>query len=245
MNEKSETNDKSDTKSKKKNEKESSVNLHKGHRKKLRNRMMKEGLDNFEEHNVVEALLFESIPVRDTNEIAHRLINHCGSITDVFEASPEKLMEVNGIAERSARLIKLIPQIASRLSISRNEQNPVLDASEKIYDFVKSQGYIIKSDKVYVVFLDSGSRFMKIETFDVEGSDFIPISTKRLIEMIVKYKYDSIAIVLCCHSLSQVSPSRLEMQKLNDMTMLFKQISCRIVDVVIASPNSYMSLYHF
>ena len=63
------------------------MGVHDGHRQRLKERFLKDGLDGFEPHNVLELLLFFAVPQRDTNEIAHQLINHFGSLSGVFDAS--------------------------------------------------------------------------------------------------------------------------------------------------------------
>ena len=65
------------------------MSIHAGHRQRLKERFLRDGLDNFEEHQVLELLLFYGIPQRDTNEIAHALIEKFGSLSRVLEASPE------------------------------------------------------------------------------------------------------------------------------------------------------------
>ena len=65
--------------------------LHKDHRSRLRKRYEENGLDSFEDHNVLELLLFYAIPRRDTNPAAHRLISKFGSLSGVFSASVEEL----------------------------------------------------------------------------------------------------------------------------------------------------------
>ena len=65
---------------------ESRMGVHDGHRQRLIARFLEEGLDSFEEHNVLELLLFYSIPRRDTNVLAHRLIDAFGSLAGVLEA---------------------------------------------------------------------------------------------------------------------------------------------------------------
>jgi DNA repair protein RadC len=60
--------------------------MHKHHRKRLKERFLREGLSSFEPHNALELLLFYSIPQKDTNETAHALIERFGSLSAVFEA---------------------------------------------------------------------------------------------------------------------------------------------------------------
>ena len=55
-------------------------NLHSSHRKRLKNRFLQEGLESFEDHQVLELALFFAIPRKDTNPIAHRLLRRFGSL---------------------------------------------------------------------------------------------------------------------------------------------------------------------
>ena len=68
-------------------------NLHAGHRARLRRRFLDEGLDAFEDHQVLELLLFYAIPRRDTNEIAHMLLRRHGSFSGVLDADPKDLAD--------------------------------------------------------------------------------------------------------------------------------------------------------
>ena len=92
----------------------SDPNLHSGHRDRLRSRYQKQGLDGFDDHNVLELLLCYAIPRKDVNALAHQLIRRFGSLSAVFDAAPEELMTVEGIGERSATLIKLVIDLKTR-----------------------------------------------------------------------------------------------------------------------------------
>ena len=72
--------------------------MHKDHRKHTKDRFLSEGLDSFEPHNVLELLLFYSIPQKDTNETAHMLITRFGSLSAVFDAPYDDLLTVPGIS---------------------------------------------------------------------------------------------------------------------------------------------------
>ncbi len=86
-------------------------NLHSGHRQRLKARFLSEGLEGFEKHNMLELLLFFSIPQKDTNPVAHRLLNRFGSLNAIFEAPFDVLCSVKGVSEHTATLIKLIPAV--------------------------------------------------------------------------------------------------------------------------------------
>ena len=102
------------------------MNLHEGHRQRLKERFIKNGLSDFEDHNVLELLLFYSVPRSDTNELGHKLLKKFGSLSNVFDAPVDELCKVEGIGLHSATLIKLIPELCN------------------LY-------YVVKSDKVSVV----------------------------------------------------------------------------------------------
>ena len=107
-------------------------NVHEGHRQRLKNRFIETGFQGFEPHNILELLLFYSIPRKDTNVIAHNLLNRFGSLKNVFNASFEDLIQVEGIKENSATLIKMVPLIAKEYVDSSLPKNPTFDTANKI-----------------------------------------------------------------------------------------------------------------
>lgn len=88
--------------------------MHEDHRKRVKERFLKDGIENMPDHEVLELLLFFSIPRKDTNALAHELIEHFGSLNCVLEASADDLMQVNGIGEASATLITLAFQLTKK-----------------------------------------------------------------------------------------------------------------------------------
>ena len=85
-----------------------SDSIHKGHRQRMKDRFLQEGLDHFSDIQVLELLLFYCIPRQDTNPIAHKLLDHFGSLSQVLEASVEELTKVPGIGENAATFLHLI-----------------------------------------------------------------------------------------------------------------------------------------
>ena len=87
------------------------ASIHKGHRERLKQRFLEEGLDNFTDIQVLELLLFYAIPQKDTNPIAHGLLEHFGSLSRVLEADFEELKKVDGISDHSATLLALVTDL--------------------------------------------------------------------------------------------------------------------------------------
>ena len=82
--------------------------IHENHRARMQERVAHNGMESLAEHEVLEYMLYLAIPRQDTNPLAHRLIDHFGSFCRVMEATPQELMQVKGVGQRSAQLIRLI-----------------------------------------------------------------------------------------------------------------------------------------
>ena len=82
--------------------------LHKGHRQRMRERFVlsKRDFYSFHEHEVLEMLLFFCFPQKNSNEIAHKLVNKFGSIENVLNASSDELCEVENISKTTAAHLK-------------------------------------------------------------------------------------------------------------------------------------------
>ena len=111
------------------------ANLHEGHRQRLKERFLREGLDHFEPHTVLELLLFYAVPQRDTNELAHRLIARFGSLDAVFDAAFDELCAVEGIGRNTATLLKLVPDLTRRYLDSADHEQVLLTSVQAIGDF--------------------------------------------------------------------------------------------------------------
>lgn len=109
--------------------------IHVGHRERLKNRFLNEGLDDFEKHNILELLLFYAIPRVDTNEIAHDLIREFGSLSEVMNANFDDLVKVDRITPNAAVLLKLIPSLARAYLTDKSPAGEVFDSAEKAASF--------------------------------------------------------------------------------------------------------------
>lgn len=93
------------------------MSIHKEHRRRVKNRFLGEGMDNFEELHALELLLFYAIPQGDVNPLAHRLLDNFGSLRQVLTAPPSQLMRVPGVGEHTAILLGLVKGISQKYLI--------------------------------------------------------------------------------------------------------------------------------
>ena len=102
------------------------MGIHDGHREKMRRRFLSGGLEQFADHEALELLLYYAIPRRDTNPIAHALIDRYGSLSAVLAAPVEDLQKVEGIGESAAILLKLVPRLCAKARLADADRQELI-----------------------------------------------------------------------------------------------------------------------
>ena len=144
-------------------------NPHKNHRNRLRTRYQKYGLASFEEHNILELLLFHSIPRADTNGIAHELINTFGSLYDVLSAPYEELLRVKGVGPASAALIRNVSDTAREANLRKMTATPITDYPRLV--LYATEWFIGKqAGSVAVILFDDKDRIVHTEALSESHS---------------------------------------------------------------------------
>ncbi len=136
-------------------------NIHAGHRKRMKAQFRKNGINAFNEHQILEFLLFFSIPRKDTNPTGHRLINKFGSAHAVFSAPKKELMKVYGIGPRSAELISSIPDITSAL-LNREIYGVPMNDMDFVSEYLKEQFADNKNEGIWMISLDNQMRMLRM-----------------------------------------------------------------------------------
>lgn len=136
----------------------SEENIHAEHRARMREKYL-QMRDAMPDHEILELLLFNVIPRRNTNPIAHALLNRFGSLDEVFRASIPQLTSVEGVGEKTAMFLKEIQYVWRRIETSKSNHQ-VLDTYEKIAKYLVALFCTETNESVYVVLLDAKARLM-------------------------------------------------------------------------------------
>ncbi|MDE5990866.1 MAG: hypothetical protein K2H36_04725 [Clostridia bacterium] len=112
-------------------------NIHTDHRKRMRQRIEKNGLDSLQDHEVLEYLLYSFIPRKDTNPIAHKLMETAGSFENVFNSSVEMLMNIPNMTYGASLFISIMPQLFKRYNLQRLGEKPIINTSDDAINFFK------------------------------------------------------------------------------------------------------------
>lgn len=213
-------------------------NVHEGHRERLRQRFLSEGLDNFQDHNVLELLLFYSVPLKDTNEEAHNLMDTFGSLSGVFDASFEELCSVKGIGERSALLIKMMPEIFKKYEIDKaNNDDVTLNTSKKVAEYVAPYYKGVTKEKMYVLCLDSNCKVLNFVQISEGVANSAPLNTRKIVETALNCNAASV-ILIHNHPSGVIAPSRNDIDATIGIANVLEKVSLKLNDHIIIGNGS-------
>lgn len=147
--------------------KERSGGLHAGHRARVRQRFLTSGLEAFQDHEVLEFLLFYAVPRRDVNEMAHMLMNRFGSLSGVLDATEEELCTIPGVGPHIAHFLTLIPEVMVQMSrLSCQETVPILHGSKSLVDLMDQHFPPCPVGHILLVLTDSLHAVMAVRVYD-------------------------------------------------------------------------------
>lgn len=216
-------------------------NPHKNHRSRIRETFRKAGVDGMPDHNLLELLLFYSIPRKDTNELAHKLITEFGSLSRVFDATYEQLLDVEGMGESSALLISMIPGICRRYIEGKSKGKINLSDPKEAQNYLKDKFYGCKTEIFYILCLDSSGNLINCCKLG-EGTPGTVLVDKRNV-MQTAFRNDADKIILAHnHPKGVCAPSREDLELTNEFSTMLSSVGIRVVDHIIVAGNETLSL---
>ena len=211
-------------------------NIHSGHRKRVKANVIKNGFSQLEEHKLLELMLFYSIPREDTNELAHKLINHFGSFEEVFKADVDQLKRVDGVGDNTAVMIAAMGETFSRISKAKPPKKRVYKTAEDLKELAVSLLQGEKNEKVYLICFDA-KKNLKRYTVISEGDE---VSSEINMKEVIKNLVDSdssIAVLAHNHPTSSAEPSAFDIDSTRMVCVTLRKIGYALADHVIVGEN--------
>ncbi len=206
-------------------------NVHEGHRQRMKNRFLEDGLDSFQPHEILELLLYYARPRIDTNEIAHSLINQFGSLSAVLDAPFEDIAKVKGVGDNAATLLKMIPQMCKVYSVD-TVSNEVLDTSKKVCSYFRNMFIGEKHEQLVVACLDDRLRVVAYSVV-IEGTvSSLPVNIRKIVEFIFKTKCDYV-ILAHNHPKGTEMASKEDVSCTRQIQSVLKSVGVKLLDHVI------------
>lgn len=219
------------------------VSIHNGHRQRLRERYMEGGLDAFADHEVLELLLTYSIPRRDVNELAHKVLDNFGSFSAVADSTVDQLSSVDGISQNSAVLLSMISQLSKRYVQDQIKKRLYLNNTAAVCEFAQSLYHGEKNEKFYLLCLDSKCKLIKAIPLASGTIDTVTIYPRLVMERSLNVGAQSV-IIVHNHPSGDPNPSNQDIDMTKAIVNALNAIDIRVYDHVIVSFNGCFSFNH-
>ena len=214
---------------------------HKGHRQRMRERVQSYGLDSLAEHEALEYVLYLTNAQRDTNGIAHDLIDRFGDFAAVLEASEEELCTVEGVGPSTARMLHLLPQISRYYGRSRTSTTRCIKTTEQMGSYLMAKFAWSDYERAMLVSLDSRKRVRAAVWLREGTSDRVSLDIKNVVAAAIKGGTD--AVVLCHNHPNGVAlPSLEDMDATGSIARALGLVNVHLLDHFILTDTEYFSM---
>ena len=220
-------------------------NIHAGHREKLRDRFINEkGFEHFEDHQILELLLFYANARSDTNPVAHDLLDHFGSLKGVLEARPEQLMQVPGIGKQQAVLLSMV------VPLTRVWHRCAMETPTRIGNSREAENYCLsilageRTERFYVISLNAKCNVLGRRKISEGSLSEVSAYPRMVMETALNYNAHS---VLLCHNHpgGTCAPSPEHVASTLQLQRLLNGVGILVLDhVIVAGDRTYSMIQH-
>ncbi len=215
--------------------------MHEEHRQRLRAQYIADGIENMSSHNVLELLLFYAIPRKDTNPIAHELMDAFGSLNAVFEAPIEELMKINGIGEYAASLIKLIPQISARFIAEKSSDKIAFSDTERFHKYVMSKFFNQPNELMMLFSLDNAGRLLNATNISLGTKREVSYDNRTILEVAFRNNASNV-VIAHNHPSGFAAPSKRDLVFTQEMIQLFRNVGIKMLDHIVVAKSECFSM---
>ena len=215
--------------------------IHGGHRERLRQQYLSRGLEGFPDVNALELLLFYAIPRKDTNPVAHRLLETFGSLRGVLDASLEDLKQKGGLTDNAAALLKLCTDVARRGEIQRASLENVLQTTEQCGDYLMPFFFGAATEQVYALALDSKCKVLGCRRLFEGSLSSAAMNTRTVVEYALRLNAASL-VLAHNHTSGFAVHSEADIQTTRHLAAALSQVDVLLADHIVVAGGDYVSM---
>lgn len=215
--------------------------IHAGHRERLKERYLVEGLDNFNQINVLELLLFYCVQRKDTNPLAHRLLDRFGSLFDVLNASAEELMQVDGVTKHIATFLSMISDLNRYCAVNNATKVKILTSTEDTCKFITPFFENRKNETVFIACLDAKSKVLCCKNMGEGSVNSANISVRKIVETAINANATSV-ILAHNHPSGVALPSNEDIQTTAHLARALNLVDIILADHIIVAEGDSVSM---
>lgn len=214
---------------------------HEGHRERLKARAWEDGLLSLPAHEVIELLLYYSVPRQNVNDLAHALINRFKSVKGVLDATYDDLFSVMGVGHSVAKSLNAFGRAARAYSRVPREIAPVILNRRDAIDYASSLFEYDRRAQTWIALVNSGGVIAfsgRVFTGNMWYNDRV---RRYIIERVLAYNAHEV-IVISRRGLDTPRPFDLDLRSLTDLSEALKMIDAYILDYIIIGKTKNVSM---
>ena len=217
------------------------MSIHQGHRQRLKERFRREGLDNFDELYVLELLLFYCIPRVDTNPLAHRLLDHFGSLAKVLDASTEELERVEGVTHNVSTFLSLITQAGRYYQVKRSAPGQILRTIDQCGHYLTPYFYGREQETVFLLCLDAKCKVICCKKVGEGSVNSANVPIRRIVEMALGANATTV-VLAHNHPSGLAIPSADDIETTGRVANALESVEIILADHIVVSGEDFVSI---
>ena len=217
------------------------MSIHEGHRQRLNERFRRSGLDSFTDVQVLELALFYCIPRKDTNPIAHDLLAHFGSLSQVLEASVEELQKVKGISENAAVYLSMLTQIGRYYLVDRSQREVILPTIDKCGAYLVPYFFGRPTETVFLLCLDAKCKVLCCREVGQGSVNSAGISIRKIVETALGANATTV-VMAHNHPSGLALPSAEDIHTTRRIAAALNAVEVNLADHIVVADGDYVSM---
>lgn len=211
-----------------------------GHRKRLRERLLKSGSESLQDYELIEMSLFAAMPRGDAKPLAKRLLERYGSFSSCVAADTQSLMNVEGMGEAGVAALKLVEAAAQRLGQESVINRPVLSNWDRLIEYCRMQIGRSQREHFRILFLNRRNVLIADEEQQRGTVDHTPVYPREVVKRALELGASAI-IMVHNHPSGDPEPSRGDIEMTNEIRDTISRLDIVLHDHVIVSSNGHKS----
>ena len=212
-----------------------------GHRQRLRNRFLRVGYLALEEYELLELILFRSIPQRDVKVLAKALIARFGSVPEVLGAPIARLLEVPGLGEATAADLKIVEAAGLSLAKGAVSKRTVLSSWSAVIDYCRAAMAFSDRESFRVLFLDKRNNLIADEVQQTGTVDHTPVYPREVVKRALELSASAV-ILVHNHPSGDPTPSQADIRMTREIADAAKPLGVMVHDHIIVGRQGHASL---
>jgi len=215
-------------------------NIHAQHRKRMKEKYKLHGIDIFQNHEILEFALFYAVPRKNTNEIAHKLLDKFGSLAGVLESPVLALQEVDGIGQEAALFIKLLLDIARVYLEEKRSSKNICNSKDELISRLCAKFVGRENEVSAMILVDAKNKILYNGIVSKGCHNSVDVYLRRIVELIVLY--NAAGVVFAHNHPSGIAlPSKNDIVTAKKLKNTFNTMNVEFIDNLIVVENDFVS----